>query len=83
MRFAYYDRLSPSRQSIYRDSDAIEVLELPVGAIVAAPVGAIATVCFAQTASTRGAVVRLCSMTGCRLSRAAGPGARARAASVG
>ena len=41
MRFAYYDRLSPSRQRIYRDSDAIEVLELPVGAIVAAPVGAI------------------------------------------
>ncbi len=31
MPFAYYDRLSPARQRIYRKSDAIETLALPVG----------------------------------------------------
>jgi len=31
MRFAYYDRLSPARQRIYRQSDAIDRLELPPG----------------------------------------------------
>ena len=31
MPFAYYARLSPSRQCIYRQSDAIEVLTLPEG----------------------------------------------------
>ena len=41
MRFSYYDRLSAARQRIYRDSDAIELLDLPVGAIVVAPVSAI------------------------------------------
>ncbi|MEJ7669342.1 MAG: hypothetical protein WKH97_11515 [Casimicrobiaceae bacterium] len=41
MRFAYYDRLGSRRQRIYRESDAIEVLDLPDGAIVVAPVGAI------------------------------------------
>ena len=42
MPFAYYDRLSPARQAIYRKSDAIEALALPAGAAVAAPVLAIA-----------------------------------------
>jgi hypothetical protein len=37
MRFAYYDRLSPVRQAIYRRSDEIGVLELPAGVPVAAP----------------------------------------------
>ena len=32
MPFAYYDRLSPARQRIYRQSDAIQSLELPAGA---------------------------------------------------
>ncbi|MBA3506706.1 MAG: hypothetical protein H0T80_13130 [Betaproteobacteria bacterium] len=41
MRFAYYDRLGSDRQRIYRASDAIEVLKLPVGAIVDTPVSAI------------------------------------------
>lgn len=41
MRFAYYNRLSPARQRIYRESDAIEALEVPVGAIDIAPVSAI------------------------------------------
>jgi hypothetical protein len=31
MPFAYYDRLSPERQRIYRRSDAIESLALPPG----------------------------------------------------
>ena len=31
MPFAYYDRLSPARQRIYRASDAIGTLELPPG----------------------------------------------------
>jgi hypothetical protein len=31
MPFAYYAKLSPARQRIYRMSDAIEVLPLPVG----------------------------------------------------
>src|SRR4029453_18992718 len=31
MPFAYYAKLSPSRQRIYRKSDAIGVLELPAG----------------------------------------------------
>jgi hypothetical protein len=40
MRFAYYDKLSPARQRIYRQSDAIDKLGLPpelaLGAIVEA-----------------------------------------------
>lgn len=31
MPFAYYNRLSPPRQRIYRQSDAIETLDLPTG----------------------------------------------------
>ena len=31
MPFAYYARLSPARQRIYRKSDAIETLDLPAG----------------------------------------------------
>ena len=38
MPFAYYDRLSPSRQAIYRKSDAIVTLALPAGIDVAGPV---------------------------------------------
>ena len=41
MRFSYYDRLSSARQRIYRESDAIEVLELPAGTSVIASVSAI------------------------------------------
>jgi hypothetical protein len=41
MPFAYYDRLSPPRQDIYRRSDAIGVLSLPAGADVAAAVRSI------------------------------------------
>ncbi len=41
MRFAYYDRLTPSRQATYRQSDAITALVLPSDAVVAAPVLAI------------------------------------------
>ena len=40
MRFAYYDKLSPARQRIYRQSDAIDTLGLPpelaLGTLVAA-----------------------------------------------
>ncbi len=41
MPFAYYARLSPARQAIYRQSDAIQTLALPAG-VPAAPVLAIA-----------------------------------------
>jgi hypothetical protein len=41
MRFAYYDRLSPSRQRIYRKSDAIDRIGLPAGLDAAAAIGAI------------------------------------------
>jgi hypothetical protein len=37
MRFAYYDRLSPARQAIYRQSDAIGALDLPPGVASRAP----------------------------------------------
>jgi hypothetical protein len=40
MPFAYYDRLSPARQAIYRKSDAIVTLALPDGVPVADPVRA-------------------------------------------
>jgi len=39
--FAYYARLSPARQRIYRQSDAIATIELPPGVALAAPVIAI------------------------------------------
>jgi hypothetical protein len=38
MPFAYYDRLSPKRQAIYRRSDEIGALALPAGVDVAQPV---------------------------------------------
>jgi hypothetical protein len=41
MPFAYYDRLSPSRQRIYRKSDAIELPPLPAGVSVGPVVAAI------------------------------------------
>jgi len=41
MPFAYYAKLSPSRQRIYRQSDAIVVLELPAGVSTGAGVGRI------------------------------------------
>ncbi len=41
MPFAYYSRLSPARQRIYRQSDAIIVLELPAGVAVGARVAQI------------------------------------------
>ncbi|MFO1315176.1 MAG: hypothetical protein U1F58_06190 [Burkholderiales bacterium] len=43
MPFAYYDKLSPARQAVYRRSDAIGAVDLPAGVPVAAPVAAIAT----------------------------------------
>ena len=41
MRFAYYDRLSPARQRIYRQSDAMVELAIPAGVDAAAHVVAI------------------------------------------
>ena len=41
MAFAYYSKLSPARQRVYRESDEIPTLELPAGAQVTAPVAAI------------------------------------------
>ncbi len=41
MPFAYYDRLSPARKEIYRQSDAIATLELPAGLAIAVPVRSI------------------------------------------
>lgn len=41
MRFAYYARLSPSRQRIYRESDAIATLALPDGVAAGACVACI------------------------------------------
>lgn len=38
MRFAYYDRLSPARQAVYRRSDEIVTVDLPPAAAVAGPV---------------------------------------------
>lgn len=40
-RFAYYDRLSPARQAVYRRSDEIVTIELPPATAVADPVRAI------------------------------------------
>jgi hypothetical protein len=42
MRFAYYDRLSPSRQRTYRKSDAIDRIGLPAGIDAAGTVSALA-----------------------------------------
>ena len=42
MPFAYYDRLSPARQRIYRKSDAIEMLGIPPGLALGGAIGAIA-----------------------------------------
>ena len=41
MRFAYYSKLSPASQRVYRESDEIPSLELPAGAAVTGPVAAI------------------------------------------
>jgi len=41
MPFAYYDRLSPARQAIYRRSDEIGALDLPAEVAAAAPINAI------------------------------------------
>ena len=41
MPFAYYDKLSPARQRIYRQSDAIATLPLPSGVMVGAVVALI------------------------------------------
>jgi hypothetical protein len=40
--FAYYAKLSPSRQRIYRKSDAIETLGIPPGLSLGGAIGAIA-----------------------------------------
>jgi hypothetical protein len=40
--FAYYDKLSPARQRIYRKSDAIETLGIPPGLALAGAIAAIA-----------------------------------------
>jgi hypothetical protein len=41
MRFAYYEKLSPARQRIYRKSDAIVTLGLPRGTLFGSMVSAI------------------------------------------
>jgi len=43
MPFAYYSRLSAARQRIYRQSDAIESLDIPPGAVVVPHVAQIRT----------------------------------------
>src|ERR1700682_5843743 len=40
--FAYYDKLSPARQRIYRKSDAIETLGIPPGRALGRSIAAIA-----------------------------------------
>jgi len=55
--FAYYHRLSPARQRVYRDSDAIETIALPAGVALAATVAAIRD---GLRAEDRGAVQRAC-----------------------
>ena len=57
MRFAYYDRLSPARQRIYRASDAIEPLPLPPGV---APGAEIAAIRAGLAAENRAGVERSC-----------------------
>jgi len=42
MRFAYYDKLSPARQRIYRRSDEIDTLGLPPGISLGASIAAVA-----------------------------------------
>ena len=42
MPFAYYDKLSPARQRIYRKSDAIETLGIPQGLALGHVIGEIA-----------------------------------------
>jgi hypothetical protein len=42
MPFAYYDKLSPARQRIYRKSDAIETLGIPPGLALGGAIAAIA-----------------------------------------
>ncbi len=60
MPFAYYAKLSPERQRIYRKSDAITSLGVPPGAGVAAPVAAIAAALAADDrAATQAACQRL------------------------
>jgi hypothetical protein len=60
MPFAYYDKLSPARQRVYRKSDAITSLGLPHDVDVAEPVKAIATALAADDrAATQAACQRL------------------------
>jgi len=42
MRFAYYEKLSPRQQRIYRQSDAIDTLGLPPGLALSREIAAIA-----------------------------------------
>lgn len=57
MPFAYYAKLSPARQRIYRKSDAITSLGLPPGVDVATPVAAIAA---ALASDDRAAIQTAC-----------------------
>ncbi len=57
MPFAYYAKLSPARQRIYRKSDAIESLALPAGVHAGACVARIRD---GLAADDRSAVVRAC-----------------------
>jgi hypothetical protein len=60
MPFAYYAKLSPARQRIYRKSDAIHSLGLPPGVDVAGPVKAIGDALAADDrAATQAACQRL------------------------
>lgn len=57
MRFAYYDRLSAARKRIYRESDAIERIELPDAAALCPLVAPLAA---ALKEENRAQVERLC-----------------------
>jgi len=57
MPFAYYAKLSPARQRIYRESDAIETLALPAG-INAGP--CVTRIRDGLAADDRGTVLRAC-----------------------
>ena len=67
MPFAYYDRLSPARQAIYRRSDAIADLALPPGTRAAAAVREIRA---RLAAGERRALERACQALSDALARA-------------
>ncbi len=84
MPFAYYAKLSPARQRIYRRSDAIETLPLPPGTRAGAIVARIRAGARRRRRRDRAARVPGARRRARRgLPRAADPAARARAAPFG